>query len=225
MAHSCTYSSNPAEMVLPKSAGTVHERLHELESLVVSLIRQKDSSTSSSSASPASQDSSAQTSLISHTETNRSTLPDSGLVPQSPEVTTVSSVTTHPNDSPVSSSNIKTTVIPPPVASESDLGSLHTAGYVGIKNHWSTAFDPSFKPKHRFEKARGNNKILIGTDQYDGTWPQLLYGCPRATKAEILSSIPPRQVADELVSKYFTLDIAPCELSTASKFKNFVKDD
>ena len=54
----------------------------------------------------------------------------------------------------------------------------------------------------------------------DSSWPQLLYGCPRATEAEIQYSIPTRQEVDRLVSRYFTIDIAPGE-STVSKLETY----
>ena len=90
---------------------------------------------------------------------------------------------------------------------------LGTANYVGSA-HWAAVLDSIAEIKDHFEWEEKNRKIAIDHD----CWPQLLYGCPRVTEAVILSSIPTRELVDKLVSKYFTLDIAPGE-SIVPKFE------
>ncbi len=87
---------------------------------------------------------------------------------------------------------------------------LGTANYVGSP-HWAAVLDSIAELKDRFEQEEEMSNIVKDLNPTNSTRcgsPQLLYGCPRVTKAEILSSIPPRRAADRLVSRYFTLDIA-----------------
>lgn len=88
--------------------------------------------------------------------------------------------------------------------------SLGTANYVG-SSHWAAVLDSIAELKEHFEQEEENRNMateLYPPNSVQPTWPQLLYGLQPVTKAEILSSIPPRRAVDRLVSKYFTLDIA-----------------
>ena len=84
--------------------------------------------------------------------------------------------------------------------------SLGTANYVG-SSHWAAILDSIAELREHFEHEEEIRNTTIH-NPVDSSWPQLLYGCQQATELEILSSIPPRRVADRLVSRYFALDIA-----------------
>jgi hypothetical protein len=214
-ARSCIYSADAQENILPRSAGTVHERLHQLESLVISLMRQ-DRGTPATLATTSISDppnGSSQRNLSSHT--NDPGFRESG--PQSPAVTAFSNATQ--NEYFVSGNDIEANenVSPLPLDCGSmKLNSLGTANYVGSA-HWAAVLDSIAELKDHFAQEEEICKIVTDVDS---SWPQLLYGCPRATEDQILSSIPPRQVVDRLVSRYFTLDIAPGE-STISRVDTY----
>lgn len=90
--------------------------------------------------------------------------------------------------------------------------SLGTANYVG-SFHWAAVLDSIAELKDHFEQGEEIRNWATGFNQPNSVYsssPQLLSGFqgPLVTKEEILSSIPPLRVADWLVSRYFTLNIA-----------------
>lgn len=202
-ARSCIYSNDAKETILPRSAGTVHERLHQLETLVISLMQQDRSSPGSITV--ASKSDTPNVSPLTNLNPDAEQLGRSVL--QSPVVTAfpsanssacfVSGVDTGANDN-VSPVSLNCGIM--------QVNGLGNANYVGSA-HWAAVLDSIAELKVHCEWEEENRQIATEHD----SWPQLLYGCQRATEAIILSSIPPRELVDKLVSKYFTLDIAPGE--------------
>ena len=90
----------------------------------------------------------------------------------------------------------------------------HETSYVGSA-HWTAILDSIAELKDYFEDADDDYDLPDShteTGQLPLTErPILLFGSNRdATKIEILSSIPPRQVVDRLISSFFTtMDVAP----------------
>lgn len=100
----------------------------------------------------------------------------------------------------------------------SDCGSIHLtkagASYVNSA-HWAAVLDGIAELKGHFEEEEeeeeqdvehmGNQSAHLEATPAPGpSGPQLLYGCPpTVTKEEILASMPPRPVVDQLVSCYF----------------------
>lgn len=73
--------------------------------------------------------------------------------------------------------------------------------------HWAAVLDGISDLKDHFEQEEENAATTHTSDPSlsDSAGPQLLYGCTkRATKEEVLASIPSRQVVDRLVSRYFS---------------------
>ena len=214
LARSCVYSADTQEHILPRSAGTVHERIHQLESLVISLMRQDTSNPASqttagiSTSDPPS--SSAHKDITSHTDHPRF----GSWGSQSPAVTAFSSGI--PSGSFVSGVDIEANDNISPVPLDGGymkLNSLGTMNYVG-SSHWATVLDSIAELREHFEleeAIRNMETDFGGANSVHSSSSQLLYGCQPATEAEILSSIPPRRTVDRLVSMYFTLEIAPGE--------------
>lgn len=187
LARSCVYNSDVAEDLLPKSAGSVHERIHQLESLVVNLMQQN----------PA----------ISPSEFAADVL--TFAPPQG----------SNEREGVGSGSTIALTSIANPdtaLTAESDSGYIKftekgAATYVS-SSHWAAILDSiaDLKDQVEQEEAFQNMSAVFETPApAQSNLPLLLYGCQTATESEILASVPPRQTADRLVSRYFTLDIAP----------------
>ncbi|KFZ18639.1 hypothetical protein V502_04012 [Pseudogymnoascus sp. VKM F-4520 (FW-2644)] len=84
--------------------------------------------------------------------------------------------------------------------------------------HWAAVLDGISDLKDCFEKEDDS-------PQPEYASPQLLYGSlNRASKSEILNSIPPRPVVDRLVSRYFNaLDMAPAVLHSGQFLKEYEK--
>ncbi|OBT73191.1 hypothetical protein VF21_08703 [Pseudogymnoascus sp. 05NY08] len=78
---------------------------------------------------------------------------------------------------------------------------IGTASYVS-SSHWAAVLDSISELKGNVEQHETHPYNPVSSSS-----PGLLYGCQQATKAEILSSIPPRRAADRLLSRYLTLDI------------------
>lgn len=197
-ARFCIYSPDVQENILPRSAGSVHERLHQVENIVINLMQQYRGTPASLATT--------NKSGISHIDQTRfrESEPQSSAMTAFPSATQ-SSIVIDASDN----------VSPLPLECGSmKLNGLGSADYVGSA-HWAAVLDSIAELKNGFAQDEEIRKMATDVDS---SWPQLLYGCPRATKAEILSSIPPRQVVDRLVSRYFTLDIAPGG-STVSKLE------
>lgn len=87
---------------------------------------------------------------------------------------------------------------------------IGTTNYVG-SSHWAAVLNSISELKGTIEQDDESRNMAsdFHPHNYDNySSPRLLYGCQWATKAEILSSIPPRRATDRLVSRYMTLDIA-----------------
>lgn len=96
------------------------------------------------------------------------------------------------------------------------MDSAGNSSYVGSA-HWATILDSISELKHHFEEEEETRRLAKEVDETlsgHSNWPQLLYGCPQTTAADILSSIPTRREVDRLVSRYFALDLAPGESTT-----------
>lgn len=221
LARSCVYSTDGLENILPRSAGTVHERIHQLERLVISLMRQDTTTpacvTTGSISISDHPNGSAQKQLTSHTDDPGF----GGSGSQPPAGTAFSSAT--PSASFVTTIDIEANTNISSVPLDGGcmkFNSLGTANYVG-STHWAAVLDSIAELKEHFEQEEDIRNMATDfnpPNSVHSSWPQLLYGCQRVTKAEILSSIPPRRAADRLVSRYFTLDIAPGK-STISKLE------
>lgn len=215
------YSTDAQEDILHRSAGTVHERIHHLESLVISLMRQDTTTpacvTTGNISISDPLNGYAQKQVTSHTD--HSGFGGSG--PQSPAMTAFSSAT--PSTSFVSAIGVEANAnisSGPLDGGCMRFNSLGTANYVG-SSHWAAVLDSIAELKEHFEQEEEIRNMATDfnpPNSVHSSWPQLLYGCQRVTKAEILSSIPPRRAADRLVSRYFTLDIASGK-STISKLE------
>ncbi|KFZ20224.1 hypothetical protein V502_03260 [Pseudogymnoascus sp. VKM F-4520 (FW-2644)] len=86
---------------------------------------------------------------------------------------------------------------------------IGTANYVG-SSHWAAVLDSISELKENVEQQEEIRNMATDFNPHNpvhSSSPRLLYGCQQATKAEIISSIPPRRAADRLVSRYLTLDI------------------
>lgn len=126
-----------------------------------------------------------------------------------PQVPLANPVVSNPSNTVTSNSmpeDCGETIVQDP-ASPPGLGrikvSTSSTSYVS-NAHWAAVLDGISDLKDCFEKEDDS-------PQPEYASPQLLYGSlNRASKSEILSSIPPRPVVDRLVSRYFNaLDMAP----------------
>jgi hypothetical protein len=171
---------------VPRSAGTVHERLHQLENLVVSLMRHdRDEPVSRATES----DSDPKLASRSASTPIRDTEPTSSW--------------REAKDLPNAAQSLGSMTL-------NDVGAAEYVG--GI--HWASILNSIDDIKLELEHEE---ETATTTKNVDTTWPQLLYGCERATTTEILSSVPPRYIVDQLISTYLTLDIAPGK-SLVSKY-------
>lgn len=196
---------------MPQLTGTVHERIHQLESLVISLMRQGETipepagsvstsnPTNSSSQIARSEESRLQSSLLSSfSDTTSSTSGTSAINVEGPV-----------NATPV-----------PLGGGYMKYNNIGTTNYVG-SSHWAAVLNSISELKGTIEQDDESRNMA--TDFHPHNYhhyssPRLLYGCQWATKTEILSSIPPRRATDRLVSRYMTLDIASGR-SPVSKLK------
>ncbi|OBT97872.2 hypothetical protein VE01_03930 [Pseudogymnoascus verrucosus] len=83
---------------------------------------------------------------------------------------------------------------------------IGAGNYVG-SSHWAAVLNSISELKGNVEEEDIRSIETHPQNPDSSSSPGLLYGCQRATKAEILSRIPPRRAADRLVSRYLTLDI------------------
>lgn len=195
------YSSDAQENDLPRSVRTVHERIHQLESLVFSLMR-RDTMVQTSTGSALISDPPSGSSRTDHPRVE-------GSRSHSPLATITSAVFAIDGEE-----NVNTSSVP------LDGGYMKYNKYVG-SSHWAAVLDSISELKGNVEQ--GEEICNMATDLNEPNFvhtssPWLLYGCQRATKAEILSSIPPRRAADRLVSRYLALDFASGK-SITLKFK------
>ncbi|KFY34354.1 hypothetical protein V494_06853 [Pseudogymnoascus sp. VKM F-4513 (FW-928)] len=196
---------------------TMHEKL---ESLVISLMRQ--GATIPESAGRASISDPPNGSSDAAYSRSRG----SGL--QSPD----SFSGTAPNTSTISSANVEENADASSVPLDGGYmkyNNIGAANYVG-SSHWAAVLDSISELKGNVEQDNEIRDIVTDIHSHNpviSSSPRLLYSCQRATKAEILSSIPPRRVADRLVSRYLTLDIQ-CGIFHRGQFlieyENFWKD-
>ena len=92
----------------------------------------------------------------------------------------------------------------------SEAGSLQMTSsgtnYVN-SSHWAAVLNGIAELKDHFESERNSpaSPDLHDPSIPERTGPRLLYGCSKIpTRQEIIESIPPRQVVDRLVSRYFS---------------------
>ncbi|GME31802.1 uncharacterized protein LTHEOB_1867 [Neofusicoccum parvum] len=94
-------------------------------------------------------------------------------------------------------------------------------------DHWIAILDGIAELKDHFEdnNARPGSSHFPESSQDESDGPRLLFGCnSHATKESILSLIPPRPVADRLVSKYFNaMDIASSMIHGPTFLKDYEK--
>lgn len=207
LAQSCIYNTDSKDEILPQSGGTVHERIHQLETLVISLMRQETSSTGSQEREIDSVPKSDPPSCNAQNTQNGQTSETSYPISESQSSAVESFASGNAIDV-----EAKDDVSPTPLDCGSlKLNSLGDTRYVSSP-HWAAILDSIIELKDHVEHEGELCKNTTDGDAFNSvhsSWPQLLYGCPRVTQAEIISSMPPRAVVDKLVSRYFTLDTAP----------------
>ena len=121
-----------------------------------------------------------------------------------PAATMFSSTDTTPTTALVPNSGIDASDNVPPMSLDCgslELNGLSAPNYVGSP-HWAAVLCSIADLKDHLEHEKEKPKVATDTDAPNSVhsrWPQLLYGYPTVTEAEILSSIPPRQVVDSLV--------------------------
>lgn len=200
------YSGDAQENIVPQLTGTVHERIHQLESLVISLMRQ---GATIPAPTPVGVSTSDPPNGSSHTNPTR----PEGSGSQSPLPASFSGAT--PSTSAISAisaeQNTNTTSVPLD-GGYMKYNNIGMTNYVG-GSHWAAVLDSILELKGNVEQDEIPNTETHPHNAAPSGSPGLLYGCQRATKAEVLSSIPPRRVADRLVSRYLTLDIASGKFS------------
>ena len=215
------YSNDAQEAVLPQSAGSVHERIHQLESLIISLAGQNTNApfrlTTDGKSISGPPNRSAR--LQGNTDAESPRLDDPAL--QGPLVTALSSAT--PSASCVSSITIEANATISSVPLDGGCMKFNSSGtgkYVS-SSHWAAILDSIAELKDHFEKEeeiRCTATNFQPGNTVHPSWPQLLYSHQQVTKADILTSIPTRRIADSLVSRYFGLNIASGK-STISKLE------
>ena len=223
LARSCLYSNEAKEVILPRSAGSVHERIHQLESLIISLAGQNTNAllclTTDGGSTSGPPNISAQ--LRANTDADSPGPEDPAL--QGPLLTALSSAS--PNASCASSIAIGANANVPSVPLDGGCMKFNSSGtgkYLS-SSHWAAILDSIAELKDHFEKEEEIRYMATNFqpgDTVHPSWPRLLYSHQHVTKAEILSSIPTRRVADRLVSRYFGLNIAS-GMSTILKLESF----
>lgn len=199
------YSGDTHENDLPQLTGTVHERIHQLESLVISLMRH-DAAVSVSPGDISISDPPNGTLRIDYHGFEGYGLES----PQTPRASAI--LATEVRESANTSSM-------PLGGGYMKYNNTGTANYVG-GSHWAAVLDSISELKGNFAQEEIHN-TATNINPHNRVYPSspwLLYGYQRATRAEILSSIPTRRAADRLVSRYLTLDI-PAGKSTILKSK------
>jgi hypothetical protein len=194
--------------MLLKSGGTVHERIHQLEGLVISLIRQDTTSAARAATGSisTSEPPHGSTGEQVNTEIYQTTLDSHALQPPplsgtAPNTFLASAIDDEAN---ANSSSVQLD------GGCMKFDSSGTANYVG-SSHWAAVLNSIAELKEHFEQEEEMRNMCSGLDSPDcvrSSWPQLLYSSQGITKAEILSNIPPRRAVDRLVSRYFSLEIA-----------------
>lgn len=165
----------------------LHDRINQLESLVLNLMRQTQTTPSSAASPP------EEPARLCH-----STSP---------------SISGHDSERPVAViCETQRDVSPSP----SDYGSIRIqptgVSYVSSA-HWAAVLDSIADLRTQFAQEDAAHSQLSYPVQPQANFPkpQLLYYSPvLETQAPILDSIPPRPVVDRLISRYFNIvDIAP----------------
>ncbi|KAI1078118.1 fungal-specific transcription factor domain-containing protein [Whalleya microplaca] len=194
LSQSCTYASNASRVLdgAQRAPGTMHERIQHLESLVVDLMQ--------------------------HTSASHS-VQENGVTPglPSPMLTAGHSAAATPNED-----------LNDNASTASECGSIQLtktgASYVSSA-HWAAVLDGIAEIKDHFEKeeeAQAASPGLFDNPHPDWTGPQLLYGCTKLSKEEILESIPTRPIVDRLVSRYFnSFEMSPAVLHSVQFLKEY----
>lgn len=207
------YSGDGRENIIPQLTGTVQERIHQLESLVISLMRQGATIPATTGCVSIS-DPPNGSSYTDHTRSERSGS-------QSPLRASISGVA--PSTSTIFTTNAEenaNTASVPLDGGYMKYNNIGTANYVG-SSHWASVLDSISELKENVEQQEEIRNMSTDFNPHNpvhSSSPRLLYGCQQATKSEIISSIPPRRAADRLVSRYLTLDI-PSGKSIILKFE------
>ncbi|KFY65820.1 hypothetical protein V496_02341 [Pseudogymnoascus sp. VKM F-4515 (FW-2607)] len=215
IARSCVYSGDTRENVLPQLTGTVHERIHQLENLVISLMRH-DAAVPVSPGDILISDPPNGTLRM-----NRHGFEGSGLEsPLTPRASAISAVevgeSANTSSMPLGGGYMK-------------YNNIGTANYVG-GSHWAAVLESILELKGNLEQEEEIHNMAMDINPHNYVYsnsPWLLYGYQRATRAEILSSIPTRRAADRLVSRYLTLDIPAGVIHRGhflTEYDNFWKD-
>jgi hypothetical protein len=205
------YSGDAQENIVPQLTGTVHERIHQLESLVISLIRQGATVPESTPVGVSTSDPPNGSPHTNHTRSEGSRSPSplpvsvSGVTPSTFSISTISA-----------KENANTSSVPLD-GGYMKYNNIGAGNYVG-SSHWAAVLNSISELKGNVEEEEIRSIETHPQNPVSSSLPGLLYGCQRATKAEILSSMPPRRAADRLVSRYLTLDI-PSGKSTILKFE------
>ena len=204
MARACVYDPERQDLLPVPKATTVHERVHELESLVVALMQQQHQSSSPTSNQDISYDKAS--SISSPPGLPRQVSEENGLW-------------THA--APVSGSRDGLDSIDSPVPSDHGSIRLDASGkatYVGSA-HWAAVLDSIAELREHLPDVPESppdpdpEAALFGEGASHEPGPYLFHlGVHQhVTREEILSSIQPRPVTDRLVSTYLnSLNLAPC---------------
>lgn len=96
-----------------------------------------------------------------------------------------------------------------PIDGQSDCGSMHIntseLRYVG-GDHWAAIMDSFADLKEHFDREE-QLQLADATDQVDfessPSHALLLYGCRRASRNEVIGALPPKDVVDRYLSRYF----------------------
>ncbi|KAH9909068.1 hypothetical protein F4778DRAFT_715127 [Xylariomycetidae sp. FL2044] len=196
---SCTYSattdSTTADASHRRPPATVHERIHQLEGLVVSLMHQ----------------------TVSPSAVSVDQLSD-GLTTPAPRHDSAGGVDGRGSPGLPLIGHVHIT--------SKNVGSLQATrsgpSYVSSA-HWEAVLDGIAELKEHFNDEEQETREAFEPSPLPLDGPQLLYGCVVfATREEILASVPPRPVVDQLVSRYFdSFEMSPAVLHSSEFLKEY----
>ncbi|KAH8730994.1 fungal-specific transcription factor domain-containing protein [Phaeosphaeriaceae sp. PMI808] len=194
----CTYpSSATGEVTKEQPPATMQDRINHLEKLVVHMMQGNYNS--------------PEDLPVSATQ-----IPGTGLQLVSPERNTI--IPDDPNSFKESTSH-----------SVSKTVSIHVtrtgASYV-TDAHWAAVLDGIAEIKNHFEtEEQLANEQAPDLGHHGRTEPLPLFGCFQlATREEILASLPPRPLVDQLVSSYFSsFEMSPAVLHSVEFLKEYEK--
>ncbi|KAH6845798.1 hypothetical protein B0I37DRAFT_392784 [Chaetomium sp. MPI-CAGE-AT-0009] len=200
----CTYADSHGTALSPPKPTAMHDRIPQLERLVMSLMPRPPLGVGSVSGCP------PDPSPTPELGPGLSPVPGAGPVPHAIATPTP---TPTPTETAPSAGGVHT-----PVEVGSECGSMRMSAselrYVG-GDHWTAILDgiadlkDHFDQEERFRLAQDDHETTAGdaTSNLLGTrstHTPLLYGCPLpSSRAEILAALPPKSAVDRYISRYF----------------------